>query len=578
MRTRGLRIAERFRRTQRRVTPAGTPAAQALAATLARLTVGELPAWPDESGGGQGATGAEDMMLLLRRARASQIGAAAVLRTMPTQVGRAGGPGLGLRGKAHCTFTCVAAVVYAGCGTGSSPVATPGYKIKCKQDRGDCLQEAGKQCSGAYYIVSEDQHWGGVLADAIPAQTPWWTLIVACGTAPAGYSPPKVTTAPPPPAPTSTASPTSQDPDAPKERDLPELPTTKLAELSRQAVVSVESPSGLGSGFAVSQRLVATNLHVVAGQPAIRIRLPNGEAHPVALVAAYDPDWDLALLVVPTLTAHPLVLGDSNAVAVGERVVAVGNPQGLTLTVSEGIVSALRGAQGKSDILQTTAPISQGSSGGPLMSSRGFVVGLTTAYLAGGQALNFAIASSHLRALLLKSRGSRIALVDFADATRPQEQPKAAPAPAPPRLPSFPDNVAGFPMGLPVDKLKYYCPGFTYIAPTIVSCPYALVSLPFASAPVVLTFGAGQITSIGVRAHSRARAHAMLAERYGTPVALRQDKKLGWVPATSWPRGSPGAIEWQLEGGRIRLVSPDGKDLLVVFVSELQDRLSDASY
>lgn len=117
-----------------------------------------------------------------------------------------------------------------------------------------------------------------------------------------------------------------------------------------------------------------------AGQQEIRIQLANGEVHKVLAVVGYDPEWDLALLATPTISARPLVLGNSAAVPVGQRVVAVGSPVGLTLTVSEGIVSARRG-EGQVDLLQTTAAISPGSSGGPLVSSRGLVVGMTTAFL-----------------------------------------------------------------------------------------------------------------------------------------------------------------------------------------------------
>ncbi|MBN1608259.1 MAG: trypsin-like peptidase domain-containing protein [Polyangiaceae bacterium] len=328
---------------------------------------------------------------------------------------------------------------------------------------------------------------------------------------------------------------------------------------------------------------MATSLHVVAGQSRIRIRSPKGDLQSVVAVAGYDPEWDLALLVVPTMAAHPLLLGNSDAMVVGERVLAVGNPMGLSLTVSEGIVSALRGSDGRRDVLQTTAPISEGSSGGPLLSSRGTVVGITTAFLTKGQALNFAVASSHLRELMANAGESALPLGDFALLTGPTEKPRTEPTPAPspespPRLPKCPESVAGFVMGLPVDELNNYCPHYTLLTPGMVSCPYTLVPMPFASAPVDLTFGAGQVTSIGVQAHNRTLALRMLAERYGTPTTLRQDKKFGWVRATSWPQGGPGAVEWRCEGGRIRLVSLDGKKHEVVFASDLYDRLSETSY
>lgn len=90
----------------------------------------------------------------------------------------------------------VAALLACG-GTGVSEVntgvttpegeAVRGFQVKCKSDRANCLADAGDACPNGYYIVSEDQHWGGVLADAIPGPVPWWTLTIACGQAPAGF-------------------------------------------------------------------------------------------------------------------------------------------------------------------------------------------------------------------------------------------------------------------------------------------------------------------------------------------------------------------------------------------------------
>ena len=104
---------------------------------------------------------------------------------------------------------------------------------------------------------------------------------------------------------------------------------------------------------------------------------------------AGDPDKDLCLLTAPGLAAKPARLGKAARLKVGEPVYAVGAPQGLELSLSEGIVSQLRG--GPPPLIQTTVAISQGSSGGGLFNAEGELVGITTFYLKDGQSLNFAL-------------------------------------------------------------------------------------------------------------------------------------------------------------------------------------------
>jgi hypothetical protein len=104
---------------------------------------------------------------------------------------------------------------------------------------------------------------------------------------------------------------------------------------------------------------------------------------------AGDPDKDLCLLTAPGLTAKPARLGSAARLKVGEPVYAVGAPQGLELSLSEGIVSQLRG--GPPPLIQTTVAISQGSSGGGLFNAEAELVGITTFYLKDAQSLNFAL-------------------------------------------------------------------------------------------------------------------------------------------------------------------------------------------
>jgi len=153
------------------------------------------------------------------------------------------------------------------------------------------------------------------------------------------------------------------------------------------------APAGQGSGFVIDKNgHIVTNQHVVAGAQEIEIDFPSGIKTWAELVAV-DPDSDLALLKVdlPADSLTPLPLGDSDLVRVGERVVAIGNPFGLSGTMTSGIVSALGrtldsehaspGGQPFSagDIIQTDAAINPGNSGGPLLNLQGEVIGVNRA-------------------------------------------------------------------------------------------------------------------------------------------------------------------------------------------------------
>ena len=116
-------------------------------------------------------------------------------------------------------------------------------------------------------------------------------------------------------------------------------------------------------------------------------------------VVAKDVSHDLIILRADSESAPALPVAACNDVTVGDRVYAVGNPEGLEGTFSEGIVSAVRDVDGE-QFLQITAPISPGSSGGPVLNTRGEVVGVSRATLKEGQNLNFAVPSCYLKKLL----------------------------------------------------------------------------------------------------------------------------------------------------------------------------------
>lgn len=257
-----------------------------------------------------------------------------------------------------------------------------------------------------------------------------------------------------------------------------QLSPTDIAARSSSAIVRIEAGEGVGTGFIVDQRgLVATNLHVVAGNEVVKIKLHDGTVYPVMEVANVDPGRDLALLrIAPPRPLPTLRLGDSGRLAAGDPVVAIGNQLGVfTDSVTSGLVSQIRvvcskdqvernrknqarfveladklkklqqcvkgraGDEGTSceafalspaeqqelqelqctqelTLLQISAAISQGSSGGPLFNQFGEVIGVTTAIITGGQNINLAIPSNYVRPLVASPQ--QISMQEFASKTK----------------------------------------------------------------------------------------------------------------------------------------------------------------
>ncbi|MGH7270659.1 MAG: S1C family serine protease, partial [Polyangiaceae bacterium] len=166
---------------------------------------------------------------------------------------------------------------------------------------------------------------------------------------------------------------------------------------------------GLGTGFIVDKDgIILTNNHVIGGADAIEVKLYDDREFPGKVVGT-DPQTDIAVVRVDVKGLHALPLGDSNALEVGDWVLAIGNPYGLSHTVSAGIISAKgRSRQdvpldpsGYYDFLQTDASINPGNSGGPLLNLRGAVVGINTAIRGGGaQGIGFAIQINMVKQLL----------------------------------------------------------------------------------------------------------------------------------------------------------------------------------
>ena len=147
--------------------------------------------------------------------------------------------------------------------------------------------------------------------------------------------------------------------------------------------------------------IVVTNYHVIASGDSAVVKFPDGNIFPVDGILAANKVRDLAVIKTHGRAFKVLTLGNSDQVEIGAEVVAIGNPLSLESTVSNGIVSGIRTDQEEGGkFLQVTAPISPGSSGGPLFNMAGEVVGITTMYLQGGENLNFAIPVNDAKRLL----------------------------------------------------------------------------------------------------------------------------------------------------------------------------------
>ena len=163
---------------------------------------------------------------------------------------------------------------------------------------------------------------------------------------------------------------------------------------------------GHGSGFFVQPNLIVTNFHVIDGAVKGYVKLVNtATSYPIEGVTAVDETNNLVLLKVTIHGITPLDLGDSDAVQIGETVYVAGNPLGFEGTFSDGIISGRRDSATNKERLQMTAPISPGSSGGPVLNRKGQVIGVSTSVYNPifGQNLNFAVPSNALKALLNQS-------------------------------------------------------------------------------------------------------------------------------------------------------------------------------
>ena len=162
-----------------------------------------------------------------------------------------------------------------------------------------------------------------------------------------------------------------------------------------KSVVNVGTDKSAGTGFVVKEGgYIVTNLHVLQDANYVKIQSFDGSIYDANIVGI-DPEVDLALLQVPN-NFEALQLADSDNVEIGEKVIAIGNPLGLSFTVTEGIVSSVdrTGPSGLEAYIQTDVTLNPGNSGGPLINKKGEVIGINNFKIGGAEGLGFALESN----------------------------------------------------------------------------------------------------------------------------------------------------------------------------------------
>jgi S1-C subfamily serine protease len=182
-----------------------------------------------------------------------------------------------------------------------------------------------------------------------------------------------------------------------------------------------------GTGFFISaDGDLLTNYHVIAGASSILAKTPSGSSYFLKGIVSVSPKTDVALLRFYATDVPHLSLGSTTDAVEGQRVLVIGNPEGLQGTVSEGIISAFRENR---SLIQITAPISHGSSGSPVLDESGQVLGIAKGGLQEGQNLNFAISSEAIRDAIAQSAEVVANTSDSAKKPAPTATPTITAAP-----------------------------------------------------------------------------------------------------------------------------------------------------
>lgn len=219
-----------------------------------------------------------------------------------------------------------------------------------------------------------------------------------------------------------------------------QLTISQISKEYQPSVVTIvaldqnDQPLSLGSGFFINtEGDIATNHHVLEGSAKAILKTIDGRKGEILEIINDDPELDLLIAKTSLKPTNPVPFGDSDTITVGEEIVAIGNPEGLEGTVSNGIVSGIR-KWGRFKLIQITASISPGSSGGPVFNLTGKAVGVATAYLRTGQNLNFAMPVNYLKSLK-PFRGKLSSLPKITPMEKPKkEAEKIEPKPEPKKV------------------------------------------------------------------------------------------------------------------------------------------------
>jgi len=205
----------------------------------------------------------------------------------------------------------------------------------------------------------------------------------------------------------------------PSPKSTGNLTPSQIFSRSRASVVVIiaadqsSQNEALGSGFIVSNNRIVTNHHVLAGMSEAAIVFSDGSVKLVSDIIADSAEQDLIVVTAPTGNRQPLPFGDELALQQGDSVYALGAPKGLELSFTNGIVSSFRKSNSQF-LIQTTAPIAPGSSGGPLFNHAGKVVGVTSSLLADAPGIYFSVGIGDVKRLLRTPQGVALSLEEWA--------------------------------------------------------------------------------------------------------------------------------------------------------------------
>lgn len=202
-------------------------------------------------------------------------------------------------------------------------------------------------------------------------------------------------------------------------------PPAEIAREQSMAVVLLEPLDeqgrvlGQGSGFVVtSNGAIVTNLHVIQGATRVRVKLPNGDVYETKELVDFDQYKDIAVLKIRAFQLPTVKLGDSDRAGVGDAIVAISSPEGLSNSLTTGVISGVRRLE-THRVFQITAPIGQGSSGGALFDTSGAVIGITTYILRSGQNINFALPVNYVRGMISDHATTTLASLPPLNAAKP---------------------------------------------------------------------------------------------------------------------------------------------------------------